>query len=488
MEIPTIAEINNPYIINATVTNTGTFDETDVDLFLYLDDIIVDSTTISSLPIDASETINYMWTPTEYKTYNFTAYAPPVPDESFTENNIATELISIIETKLFDGLYIKNTFSSMGEFVNSNFTYTPYTSSLYHETFGMDYMGTHISYTWILDPLTRLMSGGSMFGDDCHTPAWIFTDTSLYDTIPIATDGEGDHDFYVARELVYDLPGFGPVGVWELEDLTQPGGIAWYEKSTGILLNGTFIYLAGAYNYTFDFVDTNAELTIIGSLPGEFNLSSNAGTPDDDGVFDLSWTSSDGALTYSVYRYSSYITEINGSLTLLGDGITDLSLALSGYTDGTYYFIVVAHNDYGDTMSNCIQVNVAFPPGEFTLSSNAGTPDDDGVFDLSWTSSDGALTYSVYRYSSYITEINGSLTLLGDGITDLSLALSGYTDGTYYFIAVAHNANGDTLSNCIVVIVLLPVVPGYDLYFMFATIGIVSAIIIRTRCKKSTNI
>jgi len=74
-----------------------------------------------------------------------------------------------------------------------------------------------------------------MFGDGAHTPAWIHSSTSLYDTIPIAVDGEGNHDFYVARELIYNLPGFGPVGVWELEDLTQPGGIAWYEQSTGIL-------------------------------------------------------------------------------------------------------------------------------------------------------------------------------------------------------------------------------------------------------------
>ncbi|GAH70603.1 unnamed protein product [marine sediment metagenome] len=193
--------------------------------------------------------------------------------------------------------------------------------------------------------------------------------------------------------------------------------------------------------------------------PGDFILSSNAGTPDDDGNFDLTWESADGALTYSVYEYSSYITEINGSLTLLGAGITDLSLALSGYTNGLYYFIVVAHNNYGETLSNCIEVVVqipGIPPGNFILSSNAGTPDDSGAFDLSWTSAVGTVSYSVYEYSSYITEITGSLTLLGDGITDLSLALSGYTDGTYYFIIVAHNAYGDTLSNCIEVVVQIP--------------------------------
>ena len=59
-----------------------------------------------------------------------------------------------------------------------------------------------------------------------------------------------------------------------------------------------------------------------------------------------------------MYCYSRFISEINGSLTSLADEITDLNLALSGYSNGTYYFIVVAHNIYRDTLSNCIQVNV----------------------------------------------------------------------------------------------------------------------------------
>ncbi|GAH86183.1 unnamed protein product, partial [marine sediment metagenome] len=70
-------EIDQTYIINATVTNTGSNVETNFDLFLYLDSVLVNSTTVSTLPIGASNTINYVWTPTEYKTYNFTAYVPP---------------------------------------------------------------------------------------------------------------------------------------------------------------------------------------------------------------------------------------------------------------------------------------------------------------------------------------------------------------------------------------------------------------------------
>jgi len=95
LEVPTIANIGNSYMINATVNNTGIYDETDVELLLYLDDVFVDSITIPSLPVGVNETINYIWTPTEYKTYNFTAYTSPVPGEINLGNNIATSLITI---------------------------------------------------------------------------------------------------------------------------------------------------------------------------------------------------------------------------------------------------------------------------------------------------------------------------------------------------------------------------------------------------------
>ena len=174
---------------------------------------------------------------------------------------------------------------------------------------------------------------------------------------------------------------------------------------------------------------------------------------------------------------------------------------MSGYSDGIYYYIVVAHNTYGDMLSNCIEILVLIlsPPGNFVLSSNAGTPDNNGVFDLSWTNAMGAQDYSVYEYSNNITEINGSLTLLGDGITDISLALSGYANGTYYFIVVAHNAAGDILSNCSKVVVQIPPpddtepdptqpgIPGYNLYVVIGMICIVSIILFKKRYKFNNN-
>ena len=354
--IPSGIQLGNTYEVMASVQNIGLTDEYNVELMLYIDEVIVDAITIPYLLVGDTGTIFYSWTPTEYGTYSFKVFAPPVPGELAEDNNLIIEDFTLSETQIFDGLFIKYFTGENGYFLNTTFIYTPYPyqSGLFYETWELDDM---YAYQWVVDSSTRIMSNYSIFGDGAHTPVWIFTDVNLGDYIPIAVDGEGDHIFNVADELIYDLPGFGPVGVWVVEDLTYPGSIAWYEKSTGILLFGTFFYYDGYYNYTLQFIDTNAQFQYVGG-PGSFTLSSDATDPDYDGSFNLFWTESEDADSYSVYQSSSYITKITGDLILIADGITNLDLALEGYPDGTYYFIVVATNEDGNTLSNCIQVNV----------------------------------------------------------------------------------------------------------------------------------
>ncbi|MFX1535755.1 MAG: Ser-Thr-rich GPI-anchored membrane family protein, partial [Promethearchaeota archaeon] len=155
--------------------------------------------------------------------------------------------------------------------------------------------------------------------------------------------------------------------------------------------------------------------------PGTFALSSpDAGTPDDDGNFNLAWAASVEAINYTVYRHSSYITVINENLTLLADGITDLNLPLSGYSDGTYYFIVVAHNQYGDTLSNCLQVDVLISNSLIITIPDSST---------SWETG----TSQYINWGSTGTISNVKIELYKDDLLMMEINSNTPNDGEYYW-------------------------------------------------------
>jgi C1A family cysteine protease len=488
LETPIIDSMDKIYGISATVKNNGLYDETDVWLYLYLDGGLVQSLYIPTLTVGMEQTLEIGWTPGEYATYNFTAYAPAVPFETYTDNNRRTNLIYFIETQLFDGLYIKHNYSEGSAFSNTNFTYSYINGKLFDVSLGINNMGAILSYSWVVDAQTRLISGSSPFGYGVHTPAWIFTNVSLSDEIPIAVDGEGDHLFNVSGDLVYNLPGFGLVEVWKLEDVTQPGGVALYEKSTGILLNSTFLYSSGAYNYSFYFTGTNALIDIV-EPPKNFSLSSNAGSPDDDGIFDLTWTSAYSAKNYSIYWGESYITVINGTQSLIANEIIDLELEISGYSDGTYYFVVVAHNNYGDTLSNCIQVDISLAYEITVIFPDSSSSWEPGttVF-IIWTStvSISNVKIQLYRDDSLIMEITSDTP--SDGNYSWSIP-SMLVNSKQYQVKILDVSNFSIFDFSDYFEIATPTetpggIPGYHPYFLIGVVGIVSMIIILTKRDK----
>jgi len=254
------------------------------------------------------------------------------------------------------------------------------------------------------------------------------------------------------------------------------------------LTEGDYYFVAVAHNQSGDTMSNNIHITVLIPPPGDFTLSSDAGTPDIDGNFNLIWNDSIGADNYSIYRYDSVITQINGSLDLISYQTATSPFSISGLTDGEYYFVVVAHNPSGDTMSNNIQTTVKIPPGSFILSTDALLPDEDGIFNLFWTISDGADNYSLYMHNNPITVINSSLTLLFDQIITNLFPVSGLSNGEYYFVVLAHNKNGDTFSNIVHVTVnkpggpSTPAIPGYNI-FMILGIAIFTAVILFKRKK-----
>ncbi|MFX1373206.1 MAG: SBBP repeat-containing protein [Promethearchaeota archaeon] len=122
------------------------------------------------------------------------------------------------------------------------------------------------------------------------------------------------------------------------------------------------IYITG-YNRTdsfgiYDIFTTKFSI----ESPASFNLTADCGAIDDDGIFNLNWTLAPRAVNYSIYQYNTYISEINDTLTSIVNQTQALSLPLSGYSNGTYYFKGVAFNIFGNSSSNCISVAVEIPP------------------------------------------------------------------------------------------------------------------------------
>ncbi len=100
-----------------------------------------------------------------------------------------------------------------------------------------------------------------------------------------------------------------------------------------------------------------------------FTLNSKPQDITGIGSFQLNWTRSDDAENYSVYSHVSLITEINSSVTKLGENITERYFDISGLTDGNYYYKVVSYNVYGNSSSNCLKVIVDLLPPMITITS-----------------------------------------------------------------------------------------------------------------------
>jgi PKD repeat protein len=180
----------------------------------------------------------------------------------------------------------------------------------------------------------------------------------------------------------------------------------------------------------------------------------------------FSWHFGDGSTSNSTNPVHKYLTlgTFNASLT-----VTDLFGAKN-------------------TTSILITIRALALPGPFTLSTNATNPDTSGFFVISWTPSPNARNYTLYLFSKPITTINGSLTMISNGLTNASYFVSMLVNGTYYYAMVAYSEDGNTTSNCVSVVVqistgtqapspLLIFLSEYGLYLVIVSVGVVLLVI-----------
>ena len=188
--------------------------------------------------------------------------------------------------------------------------------------------------------------------------------------------------------------------------------------------------------------------------------------PDTDGIVNLTWSSSEGADNYSLYAHDDVIYDFETQGTLTASNIISTFYLIENLTNGDYYYVIVAHNEVGDTTSNCIKVIARRAPDPFSFFSDADLPtDDDGTFDIIWEMSEYALNYTIFISNYTITAFNSCVKSFYNFTPAFEwpyyrYSITGWENGTYYFIAVAYNEYGNYTTGCFEVQVLIPHIPS----------------------------
>ena len=157
-----------------------------------------------------------------------------------------------------------------------------------------------------------------------------------------------------------------------------------------------------------------------------------------DGFNTISFTAStDASVTgYAVYRSLTpdvTVTPDNHAQGYFSDTTTFIDMAINGTT---YYYVVTALNDYGDSVaSNEVSATPQGPP-PFPQDLIATAGDSQVV--LSWDASPGAISYNVYRDGIMIA------SSVGTTYTDANL-----TNGNWYsYFVTAVNTYGESCLGC----------------------------------------
>jgi len=222
------------------------------------------------------------------------------------------------------------------------------------------------------------------------------------------------------------------------------------------LTRGIYYYKVLSFN-RYGNASSNSIRVVVQFPPGGFVLNQPFPLINIDGTITLSWSNSSGALNYSVYVNNVFISDINNKGNLIQEGLTNNScLAGEELVDGIYYFVVVSSNEVGQSLSNCVSVNVQKQPSPFTLSKeiDTETADEDGTFFLSWTQSKFANYYILYNSSTPMNESGSDINVLDTYVPDFVWPEYRYQinvseNGSYYYQVAAINNYGNFSSESI---------------------------------------
>jgi len=206
LEAPYYLPLGSSSLLNATVHNVGQQSEAGVELYLFVNGSVMTSTTIPILVNGTSQTISYFWTPPTEGYYNVTVYAPPVPGEDRTTNNLVSRTVCVGEKVALISYYselteVTHILDSMGvvyDIYNDNYAnrYTEdigllldYGTVIYNNRYGL----TGNEYAALQ---SYLSSGGDLLVTGFDS---LISDPLLADLVRSSSYGDnvGEPDLYV---------------------------------------------------------------------------------------------------------------------------------------------------------------------------------------------------------------------------------------------------------------------------------------------------
>jgi hypothetical protein len=182
-------------------------------------------------------------------------------------------------------------------------------------------------------------------------------------------------------------------------------------------------------------------------------------TPEYDGKINVNWQYNGHFSTTYLFRDTTPITVIPSTTPIYEGGGTSFQDTVP--SSATYYYAIVQGNaTHNTTISNWVSISVNLQvPGAPTLTLNSPNPCI-GNIDLSWSGQTETQSYSVYRDTQTITTTSGKTPITTTGGTTFTDSVQ--APGTYYYIVIATNYQGNSLiSNSFQVVVSKVVTKPY---------------------------
>lgn len=271
LEIPSFTRFGDSILLNATVSNIGLQNETNVELKLLIDCNTVANVTIPELLSSSSYTLNYSWHPAEKRAYNITVNARPVPDEDNPLNNVVTRLISIADPVIWpiEGQWASYTLfdvtdNELQEVGQMKLTYDQYISP-YQINVTYWFKSSHgsISKSWlVVNVLNRWVEKGTWAG--WWYPGWIESNITLGSEVRLL-----DNTATVIGSRTIEVGG-RPIDCWELLLRRYNANYTlYYDKPSGLLLG--YCLVTSSFQENLVLASTNIPIgTVISPKPGNY--------------------------------------------------------------------------------------------------------------------------------------------------------------------------------------------------------------------------